>query len=107
LNIIKNIKKIILSNINKLALLILHDQDAHKLSHHSLLKIHKAAKDIQRYRDKNIYLFKPENVDLSKKIYKKILQKNKDSKFMSVLFLGNDYEDAKKIYRDILISWFA
>lgn len=88
-----------------MSVLIIHQNDMNKLSEKSILKIHNKFKEHARYNDKYIYLFTPENVDLSKKIYKKIYKHSHTTKIMSILFLGNNYEDAKKIYRDILISW--
>lgn len=90
-----------------MSILILHDSDTNKISSKYMSAIHNATKDVQRYRYKNIYLFKPEHIKLIMKIYNKILDKNKDTKTLSVLIVENNYEIAKKIYRDILISWFS
>jgi predicted transposase YbfD/YdcC len=88
-----------------MSVLIVAESDINKLSSKHFLNLHKKSIDQQRYRTKTIYLFA--KTDFSKKIYKEIQKQSKDEKMMSILYIGIDYEDAKRIYHDILISWFS
>ena len=88
-----------------MAFVILNNKDIGKLSIKDLVKLNKKSEDCFHYSDKTIYLFTIKKTKHAKEIYKKMIKTSKDYKILSVLFLAKDYDEAKKFYEDILISW--
>ena len=92
-----------------MSVLILHENDESALSSKTIKSIQRNAKLAYRYNDKIVYLFDIPQLQFSNTIYEKIVKKNKKkcSKIMSILFLGKNYQEAKTLYRDILVSWIV